>query len=293
MPVTSYACKICGDTKTYERRTGKPRSICPECLSTPRICACGCGEVVIQKYKHRINYSIVGHIGRLCVHTKETREKISKSNKGRTSPNKGKHLSAIHRERISAANKGRTLTSETIRKIKDTKSQRTYVYSEEHRRKVSKALSERIHKPESIEKQSQTRKKLWAAGVYENVTFFTSYSKPTRYKGIRMRSKFEAKIAKIMDSNGVRWFYEPQRFVFAETSYRPDFYLPELGIWIECKYRNDPEEFTDLYKVDLLRQLGYHVSIVTFEDIRYIREEFIFVGEGENLMLMSDTEGEE
>lgn len=163
----------------------------------------------------------------------------------------------------------------------------------DQRQKLIVSLTGRKHTPESIEKQSQVRKDLWAAGVYENVEFFTSYSKPTRYRGIRMRSKFEAKIAKILDSNGIAWLYEPQRFVFSETSYRPDFYLPEFGIWIECKYRNDPEEFPDLYKVALLRQLGYHVSIVTFEDIRYLREKFVFVGEGENLMLLHDFEGEE
>jgi hypothetical protein len=135
----------------------------------------------------------------------------------------------------------------------------------DQRQKLIVSLTGRKHTPESIEKQSQ----------------------------VRMRSKFEAKIAKILDSNGIAWLYEPQRFVFSETSYRPDFYLPEFGIWIECKYRNDPEEFPDLYKVALLRQLGYHVSIVTFEDIRYLREKFVFVGEGENLMLLHDYKGEE
>lgn len=194
--------------------------------------------------------------------------------------------------RIGLANKGYVPSPESLQKTKDTKAQRTYVYSEEQRQKKIKASTGRRHSPESIEKQRQVRRELWASGVYENTTFFTSYSKPTRYRGIRMRSKFEAKVAKILDSNGIRWLYEPQRFVFAETSYLPDFYLPELGLWLECKYRNNPEEFPDLYKVDLLRQLGYHVSIVTYEDIRYIQEKFVFVGEGESLMLIHD-EGEE
>lgn len=65
----------------------------------------------------------------------------------------------------------------------------------------------------------------------------------TQYGGCRFRSRLEARWAVAFDALGVRWQYEPEGF---EVGYRlsmrdenfrylPDFWLPELGLWVEVK----------------------------------------------------------
>lgn len=53
-----------------------------------------------------------------------------------------------------------------------------------------------------------------------------------------MRSSWEVKCAEMLDSLGVAWDYEPERFRLWENgqrSYTPDFYLPEFDVWLEVK----------------------------------------------------------
>lgn len=59
---------------------------------------------------------------------------------------------------------------------------------------------------------------------------------PTIYKGIQMRSKLETKIALFLDGLKILWVYEPRIFLLSNgVYYKPDFYLPELKMWIEVK----------------------------------------------------------
>ena len=58
--------------------------------------------------------------------------------------------------------------------------------------------------------------------------------------GMSMRSPWEANVARWLTSLGVSWLYEPHTFEFpAEVrgtrTYTPDFFLPELGVWLEVK----------------------------------------------------------
>lgn len=62
----------------------------------------------------------------------------------------------------------------------------------------------------------------------------------TRYAGCRFRSRLEARWAVFFETAGIAWQYEPQGFTitgpFAPTTgYLPDFYLPDVGVWVECK----------------------------------------------------------
>ncbi|KKM16268.1 hypothetical protein LCGC14_1687490, partial [marine sediment metagenome] len=62
-----------------------------------------------------------------------------------------------------------------------------------------------------------------------------NYGKPPKhglngvYKGIYMRSSWEIKYAKYLDSKGIKWSYEAKFFELIinkkETTYTPDFYL--------------------------------------------------------------------
>jgi hypothetical protein len=58
----------------------------------------------------------------------------------------------------------------------------------------------------------------------------------TRYNGYRFRSRLEARWAVFFDACGIKYEYEPEGFVLPSgKSYLPDFYLPELGIYVEVK----------------------------------------------------------
>ncbi len=58
----------------------------------------------------------------------------------------------------------------------------------------------------------------------------------TVYGGTEFRSKLESKVAYLLDSLKIKWIYEPKSFLLNNgTPYIPDFYLPELRLWVEVK----------------------------------------------------------
>ena len=62
-------------------------------------------------------------------------------------------------------------------------------------------------------------------------------SLPTPYKGYKFRSLLEAQWSAFFDHMAIQWHYEDRGFMLSPFGdcYRPDFYLPEQGYWIEIK----------------------------------------------------------
>lgn len=59
---------------------------------------------------------------------------------------------------------------------------------------------------------------------------------PTVYSDVTFRSRLEAGWAMTLDSLNIQWAYEPEIITLPSgTTYIPDFWLPELGTWIEVK----------------------------------------------------------
>lgn len=58
---------------------------------------------------------------------------------------------------------------------------------------------------------------------------------PTRYKGYRFRSRLEARWAVFFDAIGLKWEYELEGLALPSRNYLPDFYLTDLGVWVEVK----------------------------------------------------------
>jgi hypothetical protein len=59
---------------------------------------------------------------------------------------------------------------------------------------------------------------------------------PTMYAGVMYDSKLEARWAKMLDVWGVKREYEPEDMQLSDGEYyRPDFYLPEMDVWLEAK----------------------------------------------------------
>ncbi|GAB3209763.1 hypothetical protein GCM10027294_25470 [Marinactinospora endophytica] len=64
----------------------------------------------------------------------------------------------------------------------------------------------------------------------------TIAARPTWYGGVTFRSALEASWAATLDTLGVEWAYEPETITLPSgTVYVPDFWLPQVGIWIEVK----------------------------------------------------------
>lgn len=56
------------------------------------------------------------------------------------------------------------------------------------------------------------------------------------YGGYRMASKLEWAWAVFFDTAGIEWVYEPPGVSLPSGAlYPPDFYLPDYGVYIECK----------------------------------------------------------
>jgi DNA-directed RNA polymerase subunit RPC12/RpoP len=77
-----------------------------------------------------------------------------------------------------------------------------------------------------------------------------SHSKGDYYKGIFMRSNWEISYAKWLDNKSIKWLYEPKAFDLGNTTYTPDFYLPESDTYIEIKgyWRDDAKKKFKLFK---------------------------------------------
>lgn len=67
---------------------------------------------------------------------------------------------------------------------------------------------------------------------------------PTIYKGVRLKSRLEGDVAFLIDNLGYEWLYEPQSYLLENgIHYLPDFYLPKLKLFIECRgYETDKGE---------------------------------------------------
>lgn len=58
----------------------------------------------------------------------------------------------------------------------------------------------------------------------------------TVYNGYKFRSRLEARWAVFFDAAFIKYEYEPEGFELEDgTRYLPDFYLPDLDIYVEVK----------------------------------------------------------
>lgn len=59
---------------------------------------------------------------------------------------------------------------------------------------------------------------------------------PTVYRGISLKSRFEAQAALLFDSLGWEWEYEPHSFMLSNgVAYTPDFLIPNWNMFVECR----------------------------------------------------------
>lgn len=82
----------------------------------------------------------------------------------------------------------------------------------------------------------------------------------TQYKGYRFRSRLEARWAVFFDYLEIKWLYEPEGFELGDgLYYLPDFYLPDLDLWIEVK---GVLSSIDEKKIEAFAEAGHEVQLL-------------------------------
>ena len=88
----------------------------------------------------------------------------------------------------------------------------------------------------------------------------------------------EKALADVLDEHGIAWLYEPHTFPLErhgdgglKAAFTPDFYLPELGMYIECTVARRRLTTAKRKKVERARHLhGITVEIVYRDDLERI-----------------------
>lgn len=84
----------------------------------------------------------------------------------------------------------------------------------------------------------------------------------TQWNGFRFRSRLEARWAIFFDTLGIRFEYEPEGFELDNVGrYLPDFWLPDLNVWVEIKREGGQDEGWEKCW-ELAKQSGKNVLFV-------------------------------
>ena len=84
----------------------------------------------------------------------------------------------------------------------------------------------------------------------------------------------EEEIARIFDEHGILWQYEPHTFILERNgdgtvheAFTPDFFLPELGVYVECTVMRQSLMGRKRRKARKARHLGVNVELLCRHDI--------------------------
>lgn len=123
------------------------------------------------------------------------------------------------------------------------------IVSEETRLKISKVWKGRKHSEESRRKISEGMQK--AVRLHPDSYSSSNVNgrvKKVEYKGVLLDSQWEVDLAIWLDQNGIIWERPNKGFEYdykgEKHIYYPDFYLPQLNIYVEVKgYKREKDEY--------------------------------------------------
>jgi hypothetical protein len=90
----------------------------------------------------------------------------------------------------------------------------------------------------------------------------------------------ERELARLFDQHAIRWLYEPHTFVLESDpdgtireAFTPDFYLPDLGLYVECTVMRQSLTSRKRRKVrKTLEQEGVRVEVLFGRDFARLAE---------------------
>jgi len=213
--------------------------------------------------------------------SKDRRLRLSLSHKGKPNPNKGKHGLFTHTEeakqRIRQSSLGRKypnrkkVTEET--KLKLSLKSKGRKHSEEAKEKIRNFCLGR-KRPEMTGKNNPMHKH---PNAYKSKFGKTGYRKDL---GVFVKSSWEANVFRIYRYLGYTVQYEPKSFKLSSgKTYRPDFYIIELDLWIEVKGRwlkdayerflNFKQEYSTLF-IQVIGPDKYKEMIKKYKSLIYL-----------------------
>jgi hypothetical protein len=84
----------------------------------------------------------------------------------------------------------------------------------------------------------------------------------------------EREVARVFDEHGIEWLYEPHTFVLERSAdgtvreaFTPDFYLPELDLYVECTVMQHGLMSRKRRKARKVRKQGITVEVLGRRDI--------------------------
>jgi hypothetical protein len=140
-------------------------------------------------------------------------------------------------------------------------------YNYQRKHPIQKGLKRTLKTRKLI---SQTRIKNKSAKGKNNPMFGKiTHGKWGIYKSIKMRSSYEIAFAKWCKKWNVSYKYEPKVFDLGNTTYTPDFYLPETNEYIEIKGYWRPEA-KKKFKIFLKKYNEIRILVLEKEDLQKI-----------------------
>ena len=93
----------------------------------------------------------------------------------------------------------------------------------------------------------------------------------TEYNGYKFRSRLEARWAVFFDTLGIEYEYEPEGYELKNgMKYLPDFYLPDLNLWVEVK------GFLTEYDEEKIRNFAIGKRVALLREIPNPKQDEIF-----------------
>ncbi len=91
----------------------------------------------------------------------------------------------------------------------------------------------------------------------------------------------EEELAELLDAEGIPWEYEPHTFPLelgpdgsVHEAITPDFYLPEVGAYIECAAMKQSNTHKKNRKIRKLRERGEIVAVMYRRDFQRLRDKY-------------------
>ena len=151
------------------------------------------------------------------------------------------------RKKASESRKGRTVSYETREKISKSQKGVKKPYVSEYN-KTREKVSGWKHTEKTKELISQ-RSKGKNNGMYGKTPTFSKYEEYRNGEiSLKMRSSWEVKFAKYLDSLKIDWVYEKHTFDLGDCTYTPDFFSEEVFYEVKGYMHKKAKEKIEKFK---------------------------------------------